>query len=393
MVVFSHSRLSTFESCPLQFKFRYIDEEKPYFDNTIEAFMGSRVHDTLEKLYTDIKYQKLNTVEECLIFFNEKWDELWTDNIKIVKEDYSIENYKKMGEKFITDYYKRFYPFNQHIHIDCEKRILIDLSSDVQIQGFIDRLSCDKEGTYYIHDYKTANTLPTQDYADSDRQLALYAIAVKELYKDCKKVKLVWHYLAFDKDVYSERTDEQLENLKKETLELITKINNTSDFPANQSALCGWCGYRHICPHFKHLYELEKNLENPYYEDDGVTLVEKYILAKKKEDEAKKEIEQIKDAIIMYAERKKMLTLFSKKNKVRIWEKECIKFPGKNDPILIEIKKLLKSVGKYDDISIIDTWELSKIMEDKLWPDHILDMLKNFAKKEKIQRLYTSEIK
>ena len=33
MPVYSHSRLSTFEQCPLKFKFRYIDYVEPDFYN------------------------------------------------------------------------------------------------------------------------------------------------------------------------------------------------------------------------------------------------------------------------------------------------------------------------------------------------------------------------
>ena len=53
MVTYSHSKIGCFENCPLQFKFRYIDRIKKEKEEGIEAFMGSRVHDTLEKLYTE----------------------------------------------------------------------------------------------------------------------------------------------------------------------------------------------------------------------------------------------------------------------------------------------------------------------------------------------------
>ena len=50
MKTYSHSRLSTFEQCPLKFKFQYIDKiEKA--EESVEAFMGKRVHEVLEKLY------------------------------------------------------------------------------------------------------------------------------------------------------------------------------------------------------------------------------------------------------------------------------------------------------------------------------------------------------
>jgi len=37
-----------------------------------------------------------------------------------------------------------------------------------------------------------------QEYLDEDRQLALYAMAVKRMYPDAKQVKLAWNFLAFD---------------------------------------------------------------------------------------------------------------------------------------------------------------------------------------------------
>jgi putative RecB family exonuclease len=392
MTVYSHSRLSTFETCPLQYKFKYIDKIKPLFENTIEAFMGSRVHDTLEKLYNDLKYGKLNTLQECLDFYQKEWDEKYSDDIKVIKEEFSSDNYRQMGVRFIIDYYETNKPFNSERHIECEKKILITLPDGKQIQGFIDRLSSTDDGIYLVQDYKTANTLPTQDYADKDRQLALYSIAIKELYLDCKDIKLVWHYLAFNKKVVSHRTDEELEQLKKEIMALIDKIEMTTEFEPCKGPLCPWCSYQYECPHFKHLFALQKQLDNPYIvEDDGVILVEKYAELKKKEHELKAELEMVQEALFLFAEKNSVLTVYGKEHKVRVWQKKCVKFPGKNDPLIIEIKKLLQSVGKFDEVAFVDTWELGKIVENKQWPDYILEMLKGFSKEEKVRRLYVSD--
>ncbi len=51
MPVYSHSRLATYETCPLQYKYAYVEkvELEPEVE-TIEVFTGSRVHEALEKL-------------------------------------------------------------------------------------------------------------------------------------------------------------------------------------------------------------------------------------------------------------------------------------------------------------------------------------------------------
>ena len=50
MTVYSHSRLSCFEQCPHKFKLQYIDKVETEVEESIEAYLGLRVHETLEKL-------------------------------------------------------------------------------------------------------------------------------------------------------------------------------------------------------------------------------------------------------------------------------------------------------------------------------------------------------
>ena len=47
---FSYSGIQSFKKCPAQFKYRYIDKIYKK-DEGIEAFMGKRVHESIEYLY------------------------------------------------------------------------------------------------------------------------------------------------------------------------------------------------------------------------------------------------------------------------------------------------------------------------------------------------------
>jgi len=78
MTTYSNSRLSTFENCKYKYKLQYIDKIKVDVPTTVEAFMGDLVHQTLEKLYTDLKFQKLNTLKELLKFYHDLWEKEWT---------------------------------------------------------------------------------------------------------------------------------------------------------------------------------------------------------------------------------------------------------------------------------------------------------------------------
>lgn len=254
MTLYSHSKIETYNSCPLKYRFNYIEKAKTQIKGTIEAFMGSRVHEALEKLYKDLQFERKNQLQDLIEFYQNQWDKEWQEGILVVREDYTVDDYRAMGVRFISEYYDRFAPFDQDKTIGVEEYILFDLDDQHQLQGYIDRLSYEGDGLYTIHDYKTSNSLKTAEDADNDRQLALYAIAIKKKYQDCKRVRLVWHMLAFDKDVIIEKTEEDLLKTLDETKANVKKIEAATEFPDNKTALCGWCEFQPICPHFKHLW-------------------------------------------------------------------------------------------------------------------------------------------
>src|SRR3989338_11373830 len=301
MAQYSHSKLGTFQQCKQKYKFQYVDKVKVESKDTIETFLGSLVHKTLEKLYKDLKFQKLNTKKELLNFFKECWNKEWYDKILIVK-DYTKENYFNMGIKFISDYYEHYKPFNNLTTLGIETEYRLDLDDGNQYHVRMDRLSCDKEGNYYVCDYKTNNQLKAQGELDEDRQLAMYSLWVKKNFKDCKSVKLVWYFLAFDKELVSERSDEQLTHLKKETEELIKEIETCVNFPTEVSTLCDWCKYKSICPAWKHELALEEKTPEEFKEDDGVQLVDELTELEKQQQKAEENIEEIKKRLIQFAQ-------------------------------------------------------------------------------------------
>ena len=250
MVVFSHSRLSSFEQCKLKYKFRYIDNIIPDIEKTIESYLGSMVHDTLEWLYIHVKKGRIPTIDEVIVHYSENWQENYEEEIPIFRKNMTLKDYFNKGVQYLINYYTKHKPFDDNT-IAVEKHIIFDLdeNGEHKIRGFIDRLVYNlKTDEYEVHDYKTSNSLPSQEVLDKDRQLALYSIAIKEIYGAEKKVILVWHYLSFNKRLHSRRTDEQLKQLKQETLNLIKEIELTTEFPPTKSPLCNWCEYKSICP-------------------------------------------------------------------------------------------------------------------------------------------------
>ena len=381
MALYSNSRLSTYEQCPLKFKFSYIDKIETEIEQSIELFLGDLVHQTLEKLYTDIKFQKLNELKELIIFFNDLWKKNWNESIIIVKQEYKKENYRKMGEKYIKDYYNRYKPFNKPKTIGIETKKIVPLNKDYSIHIRIDRLTLTKDNVYEIHDYKTNNHLPDQESLDNDRQLAIYAYGIKKMYPDAKKVRLIWHFLAFDKEMVSERTSKQLIQLKKEILELIHEIETAKEFPANETTLCSWCQFRPECPKFKHLYRIENKPVNEYLNDNGVKLVNEYLKIYKEQKNCQQKLEKLKEAIITYAKKESIDIVYGSDIKASVNSYETLRFPGKNDEERSNFIKAIKKAKLMDKIATIDVHELEKMIKNNEINKKTLKKIERFIEK------------
>ncbi|MEM0466723.1 MAG: PD-(D/E)XK nuclease family protein [Candidatus Thermoplasmatota archaeon] len=399
MTVYSHSRLSCYEQCPARYKLHYLDRTEVEIPDTIETFLGSRVHETLEKLYRDLEYQKMNSLEDLLYFLRDQWEKQWSDDILIVKNEYTAENYRLMAEKYISDYYKRYYPFNQSRTIALEERITINLDEEgmYKLQGFIDRLSETADGFYEIHDYKTNSRLPLTEYIESDRQLALYMIGVKKQYPKVKDVRLIWHFLKFDKEVDSTRTDAELEQLKNETIRLIDQIESDTVFKALPSYRCEWCEYQHCCSQWMHRYKIQEKPANEYLQDTGVQLVDRYAELKVKQkrlyDELEHEIAKLEEVLISFASKENIDCVFGSKNKVRITTQEKLVFPPKNTNERRELESMLRKLGKFDEVIQLDTAALNKIITEKQWDSQVIAAVMNYLSYEQKKRLYLSTIK
>jgi len=248
MPEYSISQLDKFEQCALQYKFRYVDKIYRY-EEGVEAFLGSRFHEAMEKLYRE-RASRIMTLEEVLDYFEKIWAEKWHPDVVINKEGRTEDDYRLMGRRFIEDYYKRHYPFEEGEVLGLEHYIRFKLDDEGRYgcKGIIDRLVIAPDGCFEVHDYKTSSKLPEQAELDEDRQLALYQIGIHRLFPEAKEVRLVWHLVAFDVELRSTRTPEALEKLKAELGELIERIEAEREFPPRESALCGWCPYWDLCP-------------------------------------------------------------------------------------------------------------------------------------------------
>ena len=369
MTRYSHSRLGTFQQCRYKYKLQYVDKVKVEAPTTIEAFMGGLVHDAIEKLYKNLRHGKMDSKEELIAFFEEKWDRTWDDNILIVKEEYSKENYREMGKKFISDYYGHYKPFDGLKTIGIETKDVLQLENGNQYHVRIDRLARDSEGNYYVCDYKTNNRLKAQEELDEDRQLAMYSLWVRNNFRDCKNVKLVWYFLAFDKEMVSERNDEQLQKLKADTESLIKEVEACTDFPTSVSRLCDWCVFKPMCPAWKHEFEIREKPAEVMKEDDGVKLVDELSEIEAGEKELKKRKQEITAGIIEFAKQQEIDVVHGSEKLASVKPYQRIVYPDDKE----EFVSLLKEKGLYENLSMLSYPRLSSLIQKNQIDREIID--------------------
>ncbi len=251
MPVFSHSSLGTFESCPLHYKFKYVLRLPPPEEReSIELFLGKRVHESLAGLYTS---PESLSIADVLARFEENWKTEWHDGIFIAKEGVSSGEYLRKGETYLSTYYCRHAPFNEDRTLAVEKRIHIPLGryEEYAVTGVLDRLSVDDEGAYTIHDYKTSSKMPSQSQIEQDRQLVLYQIGVQKTLVEDASFSLAWHYLAFDHTIRLKKTSDQVRDIERSTIKLAIRVQSATEedeFPARVGPLCTYCEYKPVCP-------------------------------------------------------------------------------------------------------------------------------------------------
>ena len=250
MPSYSHSKLGAFQQCLQKYKFRYIDEIPPPI-RSIELHLGTTVHSALEKVYADAKQGQVTSLDDLLAFFREKWDEGYSPQLRIVRAKTTARTYFDLGRQMLKDYHWSFHPFAEATTLELEEKFLFPLSEQHEIRGIIDRLSRNKDGTLEIHDYKTSRRLPSAEQIANDVQLALYEIAIRHRWPETENISLIWHYLAFDKEIKITKTSQELETVKQNALGLIQRIETTTSFPVNVTPLCNWCEYKEICPAMK----------------------------------------------------------------------------------------------------------------------------------------------
>ena len=225
-MVWSYSRLESFESCPYRWFLTYIHEPKLEKQKKFYSEYGLLMHNVLEKYYS-CKIDKQDAMIMYLTEYYERTDVAGKPKPEVVSK------YFKAGKEYIENL--KPLPYTM---VDVEKRIYFDIN-ERHFVGVIDYLGITDDGEYVIVDNKSRDlkprsnrTTPTAKDKELDkmlRQLYIYACAIKQLYGKYPKY-LVFNCFKNGNLIVEEFDKEICDKTIKWAVDLIEDISNVSDF-------------------------------------------------------------------------------------------------------------------------------------------------------------------
>ena len=388
MSTHSYSALAMMDQCPKRYAYRYRDKVDVGRTTTVEAFVGSRVHEALEALYRAVSLGRIPTADDVSVMLETVWDAEWSDEV-IVPEGASVQEYRGLADRMVRRFAERTTPFADGTTIGLEMKLDVGLDDDgaFRLLGYADRVVRVAEGAWEIHDYKTGSRLPSQAEVDEDRQLALYQIAVEQMYPEARQVELVWHYLAFDMEVRSHRTPEQVQALRAETIERMRAAQSCTEFPTKTGPLCGWCEYKTLCPAFAHERALGDTGDVEAV--DGAALVDRYGELDGRIKELEREKDAVGERLLAYADEQGYDAVVGASSQVKVWRKpNSYRLPTWDDPRREDIETILRDAGLWDRFTTLASVGLSKALEEGTLPSEVAERIMQHVTIEPRVRLY-----
>lgn len=166
--VYSISKCNTIEECLYETFKSYIEHDKGV--NGIYGVLGTKIHDKLEEIINGEA-----TVNELPDTLNQELLDLDMLGIEFPKDFKGNDSIRNNWIADMKHFCKTFQPPKGKFQ--TEQLIIYPLSEDRYIQGYIDLIRENADGTISIYDWKTSTDFKAADLLHHGRQLVLYALA------------------------------------------------------------------------------------------------------------------------------------------------------------------------------------------------------------------------
>jgi RecB family exonuclease len=350
----SYSALDTYQTCPLKYKYQYVDKIKE--PKSKEAVFGTLLHSVLHYVHSPALLAP--SLEDAVNFFSQNWNtDVWENELE-ERAAFS------QGVRMIQSYYAKNDPKDFTV-VDLESRFEIGIGDDETgkhtIAGIIDRIDKTEDG-YEIIDYKTGKKMPSQEKVDGNLQLSIYLRAFLDRYpKEAERLDTITVSLYFLKHgvkLSSTRSKEQLALLERDFLEVISHIE-AGEFEPIVSPLCDWCGYQKICPMWKHKFAAERKMDST----EARAAIDDFIAARDEMAGTKRKLAELEEKLFAYMEAEGVERVFGERGVIGKSIRKTYKYDEE------KIRAVLAPLGRLEDVMKIDGTLLRKVLADIPLPE------------------------
>ena len=236
-MIHSATTLQTYQNCPLQFKFCYID--KIPLSPTPPMVFGSAIHSVIEKL-TTYPHPTLEPRDHALSLL----DEVWPSD---VYESEFEESEARTSAHAILDTYLAWHATTTNTVTGVEHEFTFPFASHT-LNGFIDRIEQTPDGRHVVIDFKSGKKPGTisKNTIKKNIQINMYCLAVQHMTGSLPE-RAELFFLKDGRHVHYVPTQETMQEFTDTMLALINDITRRY-FPANPHFFrCKNCGYRDRC--------------------------------------------------------------------------------------------------------------------------------------------------
>jgi putative RecB family exonuclease len=242
----SPSACSAFKSCPLAFRFSYVERlpEPP----SAPASKGTLVHRALELLLDRAPEERV--LDTALGDLARARLELATDP-EFVGLGLSAEEWEAFhadAEALVRRYFELEDPRTVR-PIGLELKLEADLGR-VRLRGVIDRLELGPDGELIVTDYKTGSVPSELWEAKSLSGVHVYALLCERMLgRRPDRVQLF--YLSKPEAIIATPTDQSIRGVERKTAAMhqaIATACERDDFRPHPGKLCDWCSFKPYCP-------------------------------------------------------------------------------------------------------------------------------------------------
>lgn len=242
------SKLTKFTSCPLAFRFSYIDRlpEAP----SPHLVRGTLVHKALQILVASGRPES-RTPERARTSLAEAWDSLEHDDIaELDLSPDAAASFRAEATDLVERYFAVEDPRAVHaIGVELDLRVAVD---GIEMRGIIDRLDYLPGGDLVVVDYKTGRA-PRPEHARSRMVgVQFYALLCEQMLGRLpREIRLV--YLREPLVVVESPTSQTMRGIRQRAVAVWRAIERScerDDFRPSPSPLCKSCSFQRYCPAF-----------------------------------------------------------------------------------------------------------------------------------------------